>query len=147
LSSFSQDISFLFACDKVNIYIRSIHLPAAVDEDYFTLQELRNNYKYKIEMKDFFSCVTNSKSSDTLSSLFLDYQLDSIIIDSYYYHNYNNYILIDFMQNDTIVESVSICRFNSYFRNDDTSKFFYLRKEMLDYLQRNLVMFQIGCYE
>jgi hypothetical protein len=88
-------------------------------------------------MRTHFICDTNSKSEDTLSTIFLNYKSDSIIIDSYYYYNYNNYILIDFIQNNVIIESISICRFNVFFRNENTNKFFYLRKEMLEYLQQN----------
>lgn len=122
----------------VNIYVKS----STFKDTCFSSDYLRLHPDYIISMNRLSFCtdsfiVNGILIQKELCKVFLSYEHDSIVEN----YNYEKdilcpYIVVDFIEGSK-KESISIIKGNMYFRNEHQYKVFYLKKEMIDFLDKS----------
>lgn len=122
----------LFVFDSAIVYARSATLPSFIDSNICHSNYIRENNDVRIVIKkklikgDLFEdiiCKTFlSKNDDTIVANFPNDLLYSIIV-------------IDFLKANSIIETVSLCKFNYFVRNDDYSKVFFIKPRMTQFIE------------
>lgn len=125
----SQEIVRTF--DSIKIYSRNSTMPSFIDENYCTTAYLRQDYKTKVVLNDKY--VEGKVFCSPICRIFLSKQKDTLSIDvpPMLY----SIVVIDFYMNNKITESISICKFNVFIRNEDRTKIFKLNYEMSQFLK------------
>lgn len=122
----------------VNIYVKSFFSK----DTCFSFDYLRLHPDCIISMKRLSFCkdsfiVNGILIQKELCKVFLSYEHDSII-ENYKYEKdiLCPYIIVDFIEGSK-KESISIMKGNMYFRNENQYQVFYLKKEMIDFLEKS----------
>lgn len=131
--------------DSIIIYARTSHLPSFIDTNICRSNYVRKNNNVNVVLKGKF--VKGDLFEDTICKTFLSKKDDTMFLD---FSNTLLYsvVVIDFLKADSIIESISLCKFNYFIRNDDYSKVFLIKPEMTKFLKKEFYyIFNIYCDE